>query len=158
MGRSFHVVWLGRRRRDEWESLCDDYQKRIARFVSFHEQVLRPRPELETAARLEAETRAVRNALPERALVVAVDRGGRAVSSTDLARQVTRWLDEWPHPIVFILGSDLGLAPTLVEEARFRLSLGPLTLPHQLARLVLYEQLYRALCVRGGIKYHRASL
>ena len=58
-------------------------------------------------------------------------------------------------PVVFFLGSDLGLDPNLVAKCRQRLSLGPLTLPHALARLILLEQLYRALSILEGIQYHR---
>jgi 23S rRNA (pseudouridine1915-N3)-methyltransferase len=90
---------------------------------------------------------------------VALDRRGEAVSSETLARRLTAWRDEWPHPIAFLLGSDLGLdEETVLERARWRWSLGPLTLPHELARLVVYEQLYRALCIAAGINYHRQPL
>ena len=65
---------------------------------------------------------------------------------------------DWPHPVVFILGSDLGLAPSVSKACRESLSLGPMTLPHELARLVLYEQLYRALSIQARIKYHREPL
>jgi 23S rRNA (pseudouridine1915-N3)-methyltransferase len=68
---------------------------------------------------------------------------------------VARWRREWPRPVVFFLGSDLGLDPDLAARCRLRLSLGPLTLPHSLARLVLLEQLYRALSILEGIQYHR---
>jgi 23S rRNA (pseudouridine1915-N3)-methyltransferase len=78
------------------------------------------------------------------------------VSSVELARRLARLRREWPHSIAFLLGSDLGLDPRLVAGARWVLSLGPLTLGHELARLVVYEQLYRALCLDAGINYHRS--
>ena len=62
---------------------------------------------------------------------------------------------EYPHPIAFLLGSDVGLAPSLRKEAALQLAFGPMTFPHELARLMLYEQLYRALAIDQGIKYHR---
>lgn len=63
---------------------------------------------------------------------------------------------DWAHPISFFIGSDLGLAPEVLAEARLVLSFGPMTLPHFLARLVLYEQIYRGLSMELGINYHRA--
>ena len=97
-------------------------------------------------------------AVPDPAWVVALDRTGRGRSSEELAAWLARLRADWPHPVAFVIGSDLGLAKEVLENARERISLGPLTLPHELARLVLYEQLYRALCIEAGIKYHRQPL
>ena len=108
--------------------------------------------------RAAAEGEALLKALPDPVWTVALDRRGRARSSPELAAWLGRTLDGWPHPIAFLVGSDLGLAPAVVAGARTRLSFGPLTLPHELARLVLFEQLYRALSIRSGIKYHREPL
>jgi 23S rRNA (pseudouridine1915-N3)-methyltransferase len=79
-------------------------------------------------------------------------------SSRELASFLASTRDEWPHPLAFVVGSALGLDAELVAEADVRLSLGPLTLPHQLARLTLWEQLYRGLSLGAGIKYHRDPL
>lgn len=95
--------------------------------------------------------------LPEPCWPVALDRRGRARSSEALARRLETVRREWPHPVAFLVGSDLGLAPSVSDACREAWSLGPLTLPHQLARLVLYEQLYRALSLAAGIKYHRPT-
>lgn len=157
MGRELLVVWTGRRRRDEWESLCADYRQRVERFAPVRDVVLRQLPG-EGPERLAAEAAAVRAALPQPCRVVALDRRGRALSSRDLATWLERTAAEWPHAVAFVLGSDLGLDPALVREADLALSLGALTLPHALARLVLYEQLYRCLSLASGMKYHRDPL
>ena len=68
---------------------------------------------------------------------------------------MTRLRQEWTHPIVFLIGSDLGLDRAVIDSAREVLSLGPMTLSHELARVVLYEQLYRALSIEAGMSYHR---
>ncbi len=94
-------------------------------------------------------------AAPDPCWLVGLDRKGKMWSSEQLASQVQKWRQEWPHPVVFLLGSDLGLDTDLLGRCRTRWSLGPLTLPHQLARLVLYEQLYRSLAIASGIRYHR---
>ena len=73
-------------------------------------------------------------------------------------QSLKRLQTDWPHPIAFLLGSDLGLDDGVRAAAREQLSLGPLTLAHELARLVLYEQIYRGFCITAGIKYHRDPL
>ena len=79
-------------------------------------------------------------------------------SSEQLAERLARLREEWPHPVAFVIGSDLGLDRAVLDAARFVLSFGPLTLTHELARVVLYEQLYRALTIEAGMSYHREPL
>jgi 23S rRNA (pseudouridine1915-N3)-methyltransferase len=158
VGRELIVAWAGRHRRDEWERLCGRYRERIAPHLPVREVAVRAARGGEGAARMEAEARALLAALPEPCWVVALARRGRARSSQELAKWLGRLLDRWPHPIAFLLGSDLGLGSVALDAARERLSLGPVTLPHEMARLVLYEQLYRSLSLRAGIKYHRQPL
>ena len=109
----------------------------------------------QAASRLRDEGRALAAAAPADALWIALDRTGKALDSEGLAREVERWRREWSRPVVFFVGSDLGLDADLLERCRMRLSLGPLTLPHALARLVLLEQLYRAFSLGAGWPYHR---
>jgi len=150
------ILWAGRHSPAAWEALCEDYRRRIAPMAPIAERAIKVRGGgSEGAARRRAEGAALAAAAPAEAFWVALDRRGRALDSEALAAQVARWRAEWPHPVVFFLGSDLGLEPELVERCRLRLSLGPLTLPHSLARLVLLEQLYRALSIGAGIQYHR---
>lgn len=156
MGLEFTVLWAGRRQRDGWEALCSDYRERIGRWIPVEDRPVKVRDRGER--RLEDEGRALLAALPEPSWVVALDREGTARSSEAMAEEVARWRREWPHPVIFVLGSDLGLAAPVLERARSRWSLGPLTLPHQLARLVLYEQLYRSLAIGSGIQYHRPPI
>jgi 23S rRNA (pseudouridine1915-N3)-methyltransferase len=108
--------------------------------------------------RLRAEAATIRRALPEPHRLVALDRQGKSLASTALAAFLGKSRDEWPHALVFVLGSDLGLDAELLAKSHLTLSLSPLTLPHQLARLVLWEQIYRGLSLGAGIKYHRAPL
>ena len=85
---------------------------------------------------------------------VALAPGGRAPASSEA---LAEWLGgrlEVPRPTAFLVGGAAGLAPDLIDSADERLSLGPLTLPHQLARVVLVEQVYRGLCIVSGHPYH----
>lgn len=156
-GREWVVVWVGRHRRAGWEEICARYRKRISRVMPVRELPLRVRSKEEGEPRLRAEAEAIKAALPEPVLLVALERRGKSMSSERLAAQLGRWRREWPHPIAFVLGSDLGLHSSVLEAARRVLSLGPMTFSHELARVMLYEQLYRVSSIEAGTRYHRAS-
>ncbi len=158
MSRELLILWAGRRRRDAWDRMCQPYRKRIARQLPIRESVVRVGRGGAGAPRRQAEGRALLDGLPSPCWSVAVDRRGVARSSPELADWLGRLQREWPHPIAFLLGSDVGLSSELMAAARDSLSFGPLTLPHELARLVLYEQLYRALSILAGMNYHRPRL
>jgi 23S rRNA (pseudouridine1915-N3)-methyltransferase len=158
MGRELIVAWAGRHRRDDWDRLCGRYRERISAHLPVRELAVRVLAKGEGRERLEAEGRELVAALPDPCWIVALTRQGRARSSPELAHWLGELLDRWPHPIAFLVGSDLGLGRSALVAARERLSLGPGTLPHELARLVLYEQLYRSLSLKVGIKYHRLPL
>jgi len=158
MSRELQVFWAGRHRRDEWDRLCERYRGRISRFVKLTEVPVRVRGVAADRDRLRAEGEALLAAIPKGAWSVALDRRGTQRSSAELARWLQRLLDDWPCPIAFLVGSDLGLDKSLLTQVRDQLSFGPLTLPHEMARVVLYEQIYRGLCIGAGIKYHREPL
>ncbi len=156
MSREILIVWAGRHRRDTWEELCAEYRRRIGRHAAVRDVPVKARGRPgDEHARLAAEAEAIRAALPDPCRTVALDVRGRTSSSEKLAASLERRRESWPHPIAFLVGSDLGLDASLAAAADERLSLSPMTFGHELARLVLYEQLYRALCIAQGIKYHR---
>jgi len=105
-----------------------------------------------------AEEKAVQAALPDPCWTVLLDERGRSYPSVDFSRRLSKRFDSWPHPVAFLVGSDLGWSQEARQAANEQISFGPMTLRHELARLVLYEQLYRALCISAGIKYHRPPL
>ncbi len=117
---------------------------------------VRARGSADDPQRRRAEGQALLAALPDPCWVVALDSRGTVFSSESFAAELARLKEEWPHPIGFLLGSDLGLDPEVVQSARKVIAFGPMTLSHELARLVLYEQLYRGLSIAAGIGYHRA--
>lgn len=98
---------------------------------------------------------AILAALPPGALLVALDLGGAAPSSEAFAALWTRW-DEGGRTPCFAVGGAEGLDPAVLAAADHRLSLGPLTWPHMLVRVLLAEQLFRAQAIRAGHPYHRA--
>lgn len=158
MAREYLICWAGRHRRDAWEALSADYRGRIGRWMPVREVVVKAKATGEGAERRAAEGEALLAALPDPCWLVALDRRGRALSTEDLARRLGKLKREWPHPVAFAIGSDLGLDPAVLDAARLRLSLSALTFPHEIARLLLYEQIYRVLSLEAGIKYHRGPI
>jgi 23S rRNA (pseudouridine1915-N3)-methyltransferase len=156
--RELAVLWAGRHQRSNWEEICASYRKRIVRFVPVRDLPVRARVAADDPQRLKVEGAALLAALPPSAWTFALDSRGEVLSSEQLADRLARLRREWPHPIAFLIGSDLGLDRAVLEGARAVLSFGPLTLSHELARVVLYEQLYRALSIEAGMSYHREPL
>jgi 23S rRNA (pseudouridine1915-N3)-methyltransferase len=94
--------------------------------------------------------------IPDGAAVVLLDRMGENLSTEALTGRLTSWRDSGQDATVFIIGGPDGLAPTLREKADLRLAYGGATWPHQLVRVMLLEQLYRAVTILSGHPYHRA--
>lgn len=93
--------------------------------------------------------------VPDGATVVALDERGKALDSAGLARQLARWRTD-ARDLVFVIGGADGLDDSVTKRAGLTLSLGPMTWPHQLVRVMLAEQLYRADTILSGHPYHRA--
>jgi 23S rRNA (pseudouridine1915-N3)-methyltransferase len=102
------------------------------------------------------ECSAVLAALPDDAFAVALDLGGKAPPSDTLATMLTGWFEAGRKP-AFVIGGAEGLGARVLERADHVLSLGPLTWPHMLVRVMLAEQLYRAQAIAAGHPYHRAG-
>jgi 23S rRNA (pseudouridine1915-N3)-methyltransferase len=90
--------------------------------------------------------------------LVALDEHGSTQTSSAFARRLGKLADSGVEGALFAIGSDLGLHADLLDRADERLSLSPMTLPHLLARLLLWEQLFRAANILGGGAYHRVSV
>jgi 23S rRNA (pseudouridine1915-N3)-methyltransferase len=141
--------------RPSLRSACDEYLVRLRRFGEFRERQLRESPgSLTPAMQQRAEGRRLLEALPDRALVVALDREGTEWTSTGLATALGRWLVA-ARPLALVLGGSSGLDASVIARADHRWSLGPLTLPHELARVVVIEQWYRAWTILRGERYHK---
>lgn len=105
-------------------------------------------------ARKAEEAKALRAALPE-GIVVALDERGKMLGSEGFASQIARWRDDSRPAVSFVIGGADGLDPDFVKAADLTLSFSPLTWPHQLVRIMLAEQLYRATTILSGHPYHR---
>ena len=93
--------------------------------------------------------------LPQGARMVALDERGQALSSPDLAKKLSAWRDQGVAELAFLIGGADGLDPSIPARASLVLSLGPMTWPHMLVRVMLAEQLFRAESIATGHPYHR---
>jgi 23S rRNA (pseudouridine1915-N3)-methyltransferase len=143
------------RLRPHFREAADDYLARLGRYVTIEEREVKEAsraPSLEVGQRDEHEALAAR--VPQGSRLVALERVGKAWSSEELARR----LDDWrltSRPVTFVIGGSHGLAPALLAQADDAWSLGALTLPHELARVVVLEQLYRGFTILRGEPYHK---
>ncbi len=148
------VIAVGRDRKGLFQRAVEDYSSRLCRYLRF-EVIEVPASKLRRAdaARREEADRIV-SVHGERRRLFSLDGGGEALSSAGLARLLDRLILE-SRGVDFVIGGDEGLDPSISRKAEKALSLGPMTLPHQLARVVLVEQLYRAMTILRGEPYHK---
>jgi 23S rRNA (pseudouridine1915-N3)-methyltransferase len=131
------------RLKDAWvEAGCDEYARR-----------LRGKLPLETVEVKDAS--GFDKKLPPGHLVWALDERGKQLSSDELAGELKRHMNAGTKGLAFLIGGADGLPQAVIDRAHFRWSLSRLTLPHRLARLILVEQLYRAVSITRGEPYHR---
>ena len=133
-----------------------EYAKRLSHELPLElvEISTKARGNRDPARAIADEGHAMLAAIPKGAHVVALDGRGKPWSSEELAAQLAQWRMQG-NDLVFLIGGPDGLAPAALERAQQRWSLGALTLPHPLVRVVVAEQLYRAISVLGNHPYHR---
>ena len=143
--------------RPGYREVADDYLRRLGRHLKVREIEVREAsraPTIETQ-RAEEGTRLLAKR-PRASRLIALAREGTGWSSEELARRLERWTSE-ARPVALAIGGSHGLSPDLLASASDRWSLGPLTLPHELARVVVAEQLYRANTILRGEPYHKGA-
>ncbi len=141
------VIAVGKVKERGLRDLIDEYLARIRRFVPCDEIELRDGKDVEASFRA---------AIPKSAHVVALEVDGEAMTSEQLAKFVASRGREKKGVVAFLIGGAEGLPSKLSREANTRLSLSKFTMAHRIARVVVAEQLYRALSIWRGTPYHRA--
>jgi 23S rRNA (pseudouridine1915-N3)-methyltransferase len=144
------------RRPPEWvRTACQEYQQRMPKTLSVTARELPPVATASSGAeQREREGAAILRALSAEAGLVALDERGTAWNTRELAAALERWRGEYPKLVLAVGGAE-GLSPAVLDRAAARWSLSALTLPHQLVRVIVIEQLYRAWTVLNNHPYHR---
>ncbi len=155
------VAAVGRLKSGPETELSERYRKRAAqtgrnlgwRDVEIIE--IRESRATEPAKRMLEESIALATLIPQGAAVVMLDSRGDALDSARIAAQFSKWSENGKPAVVFVIGGADGLAESLRDKAQLRLSFGTATWPHQLVRVMLLEQIYRATTILTGHPYHR---
>jgi 23S rRNA (pseudouridine1915-N3)-methyltransferase len=154
------IVAIGRMKQGPERELCARYLERALAtgralgLSSFAVAEISESRAGSPATRKAEEAKAIAVALPE-GVRVALDEHGKTMGSEDFARRIARWRDDGKPALSFVIGGADGLEPAFVNAADVSLSFSPLTWPHQLVRIMLAEQLYRATTILSGHPYHR---
>lgn len=155
------VLCVGKLKEAYWRDAVAEYTKRLSAFCKFEIVELDEcrLPENPSAAQIEkaldTEGKAILAKIPAGAAVVPLCIEGKTLSSPELSALLQKWAVEGRSKTVFIIGSSFGLSPEVKAAATYRLSMSPMTFPHQLARVMLCEQVYRAMQIEAGGKYHK---
>ena len=153
----FELLFLGKTKETYLAAGIADYVKRLNRYIA---------TDIRTLKEGKVKKNEPENLLIEReseillqnvqgSCLVCLDRSGEQLDSLALSDQVGKWEMQGQKKITFVIGGPLGLSRTILSRANLVLSLSLLTLPHEMSRLLLLEQLYRACTIRAGEKYHK---
>ena len=148
------IACIGRAGRGPERELYEHYAGRIRWPLALRE--LEERKKLPPAELIRREGELLLGAVPDKAVVVALDRRGKALDSAGFAQRLGRWRDDGVAELGFLIGGADGHGEPLLKKASLILSFGAMTWPHLLARAMLAEQIYRAQQMLAGHPYHRA--
>jgi len=155
-----NIICVGKFKEKYWEAASAEYMKRLGAYCNVSVTEVREEKLPAHASRADEETvieregKSILDKLNAGDFVIALDIGGRELSSEALAAKLAD-ISFNASAVDFIIGGSLGLSPEVKARADLRMSFGPITLPHQLARIVLLEQIYRAFKINAGETYHK---
>ncbi|MGI5853822.1 MAG: 23S rRNA (pseudouridine(1915)-N(3))-methyltransferase RlmH [Bacillota bacterium] len=157
---SFNIIAVGKLKEKYWRDAAAEYLKRLQPYARItitelpDEQVPAQASSAEIAAIKEKEAQKIIAAINDNHYVIALDPAGERISSEGLAAAFDSLAVRGHSRITFIIGGAAGLAPSVIERADRKLSFSDLTFTHQMIRIILLEQIYRAFKISRGEKYH----
>jgi 23S rRNA (pseudouridine1915-N3)-methyltransferase len=151
------IICLGKLKEKAYSELEKEYIKRLSPFakvklVELAEESYRENADIDRIKLKESQ--AIQKRIPDNAIVILLEGSGSLRNSRDFASFIER-IGGLGQELVFVIGSGVGLHESLKEVANYKISLSPLTFPHNLARILLEEQIYRACTIIAGKKYHK---
>jgi 23S rRNA (pseudouridine1915-N3)-methyltransferase len=141
-------IWVGKAKDNNWRTLQDEYLQRLSHFMKCEVVEIRDSDK-------QTEGNRILEKLNQNTFVCALEISGKAMTSQELAKTLENWQNKGIKEISFIIGGADGLSGGVAERADLRLSLSFLTFTHEMARVVMLEQLYRACTIIKGFPYQR---
>ena len=154
------IVCVGKLKERYWQEACGEYMKRLGAYcngeiIEVKEEKLPANPSAADERNvIDAEGRSLLDKIGKNDYVIALDVKGKALSSEEMAGRISE-ISFTHSALAFIIGGSLGLSDEVKARADARISFGPITLPHQLARVVALEQIYRAFKINSNETYHK---
>ena len=149
------IIWTGKTRDARLRALIDDYAQRLSHFVKYEITELRELGSTDKRTGIDRESRRISDALRPGAQTVLLDPDGVQWTSQQLAAQVQGWESSGVKEVTFIVGGPQGVSQDVAARVDKRWSLSRLTLTHEMARVLLFEQLYRAYTIIHGLPYQK---
>ena len=155
------LITMGKLKEPFYISAAAEYAKRLGGYCKFSllelpESRLPENPSpAEISAGLEKEADLILSKVPKGSWFCVFTPEGKLLSSEEFAKTIKTVKNSGKSSACFLIGSSYGMAPRVKQRADFRLSMGPMTFPHHLARIMVLEQLYRAEAIQAGSKYHK---
>ena len=157
---SMAMICIGRLKEKYWRDAAAEYERRLTRYTKFETIELPDLPEPSNSSpAIEAQIRekegeAILAKLKSDDIVIALCIDGKQMDSVQLSKKLTQ-LQDTGRRVMFVIGGSLGLCDAVVARAQVKLSFSPMTFPHQLARIMVLEQVYRACKIAAGERYHK---
>ena len=155
-----NFLWIGKTKNSAIKSLVSDYLERIRRLVPckvFEARDISKRSSFSGSALIEAEGLEISRHIPPGGKLVALDETGSQFASRDFARWLESEQNRGGRAITFVIGGPEGLSRSVSDRSDLMLSLGTMTWTHEMCRVLLLEQIYRALCILRNIPYHKGG-
>jgi 23S rRNA (pseudouridine1915-N3)-methyltransferase len=150
-----HFVWIGKTRDRACAALVADYLERIKRFVHYEVSELKEQSSADEKRMIAAEGRKLISAIERDDFVTLLDEKGGELDSPQFAEFIVKRQQSGTKRLAFVIGGFAGVSDEVKQRANFRLSLSRMTLTHELARVFLTEQVYRAFTLQAGSPYHK---
>lgn len=158
---SIRLICVGKLGEKFWKEAVKEYEKRLSGYCKLEilelpEQRLPDKPsDGQITSALQKEAQLIRSKIPQGAAVIAMCIEGKTMSSEALADKISEFTLNGISRLVILIGGSCGMDEQLKKQANLRLSMSPMTFPHHLARVMVLEQVYRALNIAAGGKYHK---
>ena len=147
-----HFLWVGKTKNRHWKALQEDYLDRLSRFARVSITEIKDKSRSET---VEIEGNRILKKLNQSSFVCLLDVKGRQMSSPGLSKEISKWQMRGIKEVTFVIGGAEGVSSAVLKRADFSLSLSLLTMTHEMARVVLVEQIYRAYTILKGYPYQK---